>query len=682
MGLNEDGLSNALGPSRFVSSGRLIGGLALDPEPGAKTQRMATLRIDVLNGNAAGKQLDPASDVIRIGRAPSNDLCLAETHVSAEHLRISLLDDQVMVEDLQTTNGTELVRGERRSSLSQRTELLHGDQLALGGGGGGEAIMLQISLGEETAPHVMSVRPLAELGRSAQSSERNADALKTLCATNAAIANADSLDGVLTAVADSALELVSGATHVTMVLRDADDRDGASYVPVLTRIRSEQGGKTSTEGHVPITRSVYRKVVRERCAVLAADAPSETFSSESLLGAGIRSTIGVPLWQGDDIIGVLQVDNRDRPAMFVEADVDVLGVLAANASLAVANARLIHRLRDAEDQLKKENTYLRLREEKLRGGEVQIIGDSKAMNALFTTLEKVVNTRVTVLIEGKTGTGKELVAAALHARSKRRDKLFVAQNCAALPESLLESELFGHKRGAFTGATDEKKGLFEIADGGTLFLDEVTEMPMALQAKLLRVLQEGEIRPIGATQTRVVDVRIVAATNRTLETEVQEGRFREDLYYRLKVFPIRVPPLSERREDIPLLADHFLQRYSREFGRQLKMLSQTSMELLMAYDWPGNVRELENEIQRCVIQAGEEELGGPELLSPRVRKVEGSIERAGVTKGTLKEMLEQVEKYFLVECLREHDNNKTAAAKTLGITREGLHKKLKQLKLG
>src|SRR5690606_6567068 len=222
---------------------------------------MATLRIDVLNGNEAGKQLDPASDVIRVGRSPSNDLCLAETHVSAEHLRILLLDDQVMVEDLQTTNGTELLRADQRSTITQRTELLHGDQLALGGGGGGEAIVLRISLGEETAPHVMSVRPLAELGRSAQSSERNADALKTLCATNAAIANADSLDGVLTAVADSALELVSGATHVTLVLRDADDSDGASYVPVLTRIRSESGGRTSTEGHVPITRSVYRKVV-------------------------------------------------------------------------------------------------------------------------------------------------------------------------------------------------------------------------------------------------------------------------------------------------------------------------------------------------------------------------------------------------------------------------------------
>ncbi|MCA9626691.1 MAG: sigma 54-interacting transcriptional regulator [Myxococcales bacterium] len=646
---------------------------------------MATLRIHVLNGNEAGKQLEPAGDVIRIGRAPSNDLCLAETHVSGEHARISVVGDRVFVEDLHSTNGTEVVRGEQRFAVDERVgckaELTNGDQLALGAGGGGDAVLIQIGIGDEAdVAHVMAKRSLAELG---SSTANNAAALKTLRATNDAIGGADGLDSVLTAIADSALELVQRATHVTVVLKDSED-DGqgeGAFVPVLSRIRTDNGGQTPTEGRVPITRSVYRKVVRDRCAILAADAPSETFSSESLLGAGIRSTIGVPLWLGEEIIGVLQVDNRDRPAMFDETDVDALGVLAANASLAVANARLIRRLRDAEEQLKKENSYLRRREEKLRGQEVNIVGQSKAMKSLFEQLDKVVDTRVTVLIEGKTGTGKELIASSLHARSRRRDKLFVAQNCAALPESLLESELFGHKRGAFTGATEEKKGLFEIADGGTLFLDEVTEMPLSLQAKLLRVLQEGEVRPIGANHTRIVDVRIVAATNRTLETEVSEGRFREDLYYRLKVFPIRVPPLSERREDIPLLANFFLERYSREFGRKLNSLSQTATELLMAYDWPGNVRELENEIQRCVIQAGDEELGGPELLSPRVRKVEGVVDRAGVTKGTLKEMLEQVEKYFLVECLREHDNNKTAAAKALGITREGLHKKLKQLNI-
>ncbi|MCA9639358.1 MAG: sigma 54-interacting transcriptional regulator, partial [Myxococcales bacterium] len=548
---------------------------------------MATLRIHVLNGNEAGKQLEPAGDVIRIGRAPSNDLCLAETHVSGEHARISLARDQVFIEDLHSTNGTEVLRGSERIPVDERLgskcELQNGDQLALGAGGGGEAVLIQIGIGEEAdVPHVMAQRSLAELG---SSTSNNAAALKTLRSTHDAIGKADGLDSVLTAVADSALELVERATHVTMVLKDSEEEDAGegSFVPVLTRIRAENGGQTPTEGRVPITRSVYRKVVRDRCAILAADAPSETFSSESLLGAGIRSTIGVPLWLGEEIIGVLQVDNRDRPAMFDESDVDALGVLAANASLAVANARLIRRLRDAEEQLKKENTYLRRREEKLRGQEVQIVGQSKAMKALFDQLDKVVDTRVTVLIEGKTGTGKELIASSLHARSRRRDKLFVAQNCAALPESLLESELFGHKRGAFTGATEEKKGLFEIADGGTLFLDEVTEMALPLQAKLLRVLQEGEIRPIGANHTRIVDVRIVAATNRNLEQEVQEGRFREDLYYRLKVFPIRVPPLSERREDIPLLANFFLERYSREFGRRLNSLSQTATELLMAY---------------------------------------------------------------------------------------------------
>jgi Nif-specific regulatory protein len=468
---------------------------------------------------------------------------------------------------------------------------------------------------------------------------------------------------------------------VTVVLRDDADSDGSGYVPVLTRVRGENGAGRAPGGAVPVTHSVFRKVVRERAAVLAADAPSESFSSESLLGASIRSTIGVPLWRGDQILGVLQVDNRDAPSMFDAADVDALGVLAASASLAVSNARLIRRLMAAEEQLQKENTFLKGRE-RARSGEVEIIGQSRAMKELLSQLDKVVDTRVTVLIEGETGTGKELIASAVHYRSRRKAKLFVAQNCAALPENLLESELFGHKRGSFTGATEEKRGLFDIADGGTLFLDEVTEMPLALQAKLLRVLQEGEIRPVGATHTKHVDVRIVAACNRNLEQEVSGGRFREDLYYRLKVFPIRVPPMRERRDDIPLLAGHFLARYTKEIGKPVEGFSQGAMELLMSYDWPGNVRELENEIQRIVIQADPGGFVTPELLSPRVRRVEGIIAQAGATRGTLKEMVEQVEKYFLVEALREHGNNKTSAAKALGITREGLHKKLRQLKIG
>jgi transcriptional regulator with PAS, ATPase and Fis domain len=205
----------------------------------------------------------------------------------------------------------------------------------------------------------------------------------------------------------------------------------------------------------------------------------------------------------------------------------------------------------------------------------------------------------------------------------------------------------------------------------------VTEMPLSLQSKLLRALQEGEIRPIGATSEKRVNVRIVAATNRHLEKEVEAGRFREDLYYRLKVFPVRVPPLRERREDIPLLAGYFLARYSTELGKAAAGFSQQAMELLQGYDWPGNVRELQNEVQRLVIQI---EAGGfvtPDLLSPRIRQVEGVIERVRPTKGTLKEMMDQLERWMLIEALREHQNNKTACAKALGITREGLHKKLR-----
>ncbi len=648
---------------------------------------MPSVRIEVLSGSRAGSVLEPEGDVVRIGRGPKSDLELPESHLSSEHARLVIGEETVTIEDLHSTNGTAVLRGDSRIALgdsNRKSVLEDGDVLELGGEGD-EATRLRITVAEELEPHVVSVRPIAELSGTTSSVERNTDVLKTLYRVQKAIGAAEDLDEVLQTVGDAALELVPSATHATLVLKDEPDSEEVAsesgFVPVLTRVRSAEGSGQSPDEAVPVTRSVFRKVVRERAAVLAADAPSEAFSSESLLGASIRSTIGVPLWKGEDILGVLQVDNRDTPSMFDSSDLDALGVLAATASLAVANARLIRRLTLAEQQLQKENTYLKGRE-RSRSGRAEIIGESKAIKTMLAQLDKVVDTRVTVLIEGATGTGKELVASRVHDKSRRSGKLFVAQNCAALPENLLESELFGHKKGAFTGATEEKRGLFDVADGGTLFLDEVSEMPLALQAKLLRVLQEGEIRPVGATHNKVVDVRIVAACNRNLEKEVEAGRFREDLYYRLKVFPLRVPALSERREDVPLLAGHFLDRYTKEIGKPVQGFAQGTMELLMSYEWPGNVRELENEVQRLVIQADADGFIGPDLLSPRVRRIESVIEKAGAQKGTLKEMVEQVEKFFLLEALRDHDGNKTSAAKTLGITREGLHKKLRQLKIG
>ncbi|HMJ54889.1 MAG TPA: sigma 54-interacting transcriptional regulator [Polyangiaceae bacterium] len=642
------------------------------------------LRLAIRSGTSKGRSFDAAGEVVRIGRAPTNDLVLEDVQVSAEHARIVLGPASPVLEDLRSTNGTALLRGAARTVLGEgagyRAALESGDVIELGSGEAITTIAVSVDDDSEEA-RVVAVRKIEDLGRITAGIEQNPRSLSALYRAQKHIGASTSLEETLVAVADAVLSLVPNATHVTIVLRDVDEADGA-YVPMLTRIRAASGEGTSPAGSVPITRSVFRKVVGERAAVLAADAPRDVGQSESLMGASIRSTIGVPLWKGDDILGVLQVDNRHAPAMLSQDDVEVLTVLAANASLAIESSRLIKRLVAAEERLNKENAFLKSREEKRQNGEKPILGKSQAMQAVLGQLEKVVDTRVTVLIEGETGTGKELVASALHYRSRRRDKLFVTQNCAAVPENLLESELFGHRRGAFTGATEDKKGLFEIADGGTLFLDEVTEMPLSLQAKLLRVLQEGEVRPLGATQPKHVSVRIVAASNRNLEKEVAAGRFREDLYYRLKVFPLRVPPLRERRDDIALLAAAFLNQYATEFQKPVGGLTQQATELLVAYDWPGNVRELQNEMQRVVIELDENGFVTKEHLSPRIRHVEGVLARALTAKGTLREMMDAVEKYVLLEALRDHNNNKTSTAKTLGITREGLHKKLRQFGIG
>jgi Nif-specific regulatory protein len=642
------------------------------------------IRLEVTQGLSQGSRHESSADVIRLGRSEGNDVVFPDSLVSGEHARI-VYDgaERYLLRDLRSTNGTAVVRDGQRTALDdangREMALQAGDVIELGSGEG--LVRLAVSLADDPdEARVLAMRKIDELGRAESAVERDNSRIRALYDAQKRIGAADDLNDVVVAICDATFALLPGATHVTVILREEDDEPArgspGGYVPVVTRVRGQQGPATQP---IPVTRSVFRKVVSERAAVIAADAPREVAQTESLMGAQIRSVLGVPLWKGEEILGVLQMDNRESAGVFTSADLDVSAVLGHAASLAVANARLVQRLRAAEERLKKENAFLKTREESRRvgKGEQQIIGGSPAMRTLFEQLTKVVDTRVTVLIEGETGVGKELIAAAVHYRSRRRTMLFVSQNCAAMPENLLESELFGHRKGSFTGAHEDKKGLFEIADGGTLFLDEVTEMPLSLQSKLLRVLQEGEIRAIGATQEKRVNVRIVAATNRNIEKEVSEGRFREDLYYRLKVFPIRVPPLRERREDIPLLAESFIKRYATELGKPAAGYSQQAMELLQAYDWPGNVRELQNEVQRLVIQIESGSFVTPELLSPRIRQIEGVVERVRPTKGTLKEMMDQLERWLLIEALREHDNNKTAAAKTLGITREGLHKKLR-----
>jgi len=308
-----------------------------------------------------------------------------------------------------------------------------------------------------------------------------------------------------------------------------------------------------------------------------------------------------------------------------------------------------------------------------------IIGESRAMREVFALLSKVVEADSPVLVSGPSGTGKELVARAVHFHSKRSDKPFIAKNCAAFSEQLLESELFGHVKGSFTGALKDKIGLFEAASHGTLFLDEIGEMSQTLQAKLLRVLQDGSFIPVGSTEEVRVDVRVVAATNRDMAKMVEEGTFREDLYYRLNVINVELPTLSERREDIPILVEHFLEKLFTEKGLKRKKLSDATLRALRAYTWKGNVRELENEVERLLILCGDEEEIGPELLSQRIREeASSSPEELNVEPTTLREALESVEKRLITETLSREGGNKSAAAKVLGMSRSNLISKVRQ----
>jgi len=350
--------------------------------------------------------------------------------------------------------------------------------------------------------------------------------------------------------------------------------------------------------------------------------------------------------------------------------------------LAEENRRLAGELADANERLRLENQYLR-REVERRYGFDQIVGDSPAMESVFQVMEKVAETDATVLLTGETGTGKDLAARAIHYAGPRRDARFVAQNCAALPETLLESELFGHKRGAFTGAHADKKGLFELADGGTIFLDEIGETRPGMQVRLLRVLQDGEIRPLGSSDTRKVDVRVIAATNRDLRQEVAEKRFREDLYYRLRVVEIELPPLRARQGDIPTLAHRFLDRASRKMGRRLEGFTQGAMERLMAHGWSGNVRELENEIERVVALAGDAPLVTVEMLSPEVQGAApaGTPLPPGVTPSKeLNAAVDGLKRHMIAEAIRE-TGSKSRAAERLGIPRQSLQKMIKRLGL-
>ncbi|MCG6916525.1 MAG: sigma 54-interacting transcriptional regulator [Deltaproteobacteria bacterium] len=403
-----------------------------------------------------------------------------------------------------------------------------------------------------------------------------------------------------------------------------------------------------------------------------------------------KSMIAVPLKTKEQTIGVLEVLNKIK-GEFDKKNLNFLVTLAPIIAMALDNARMCTELNRAyrelqlinkdKDELiaqtRNEVAFLR-REVERHYRFDQIIGNSEPMLEVFRLCERVIDSDITVLVEGDTGTGKELIARTIHFNGPRKDNPFVSQNCGGIPDTLLASELFGHKRGSFTGAVKDKKGLFEIAHGGTVFLDEVGEMSPAMQTSLLRVLQEGEIKPLGSDLSKKVDVRIISATNKNLEKEVQEKRLREDLFYRLSVFAITLPPLRERVGDIPVLANHFVAKFKKKTKKPVKGLSKEALDALSAYPFPGNVRELENEIERAVAMVTDGNFIELSNLSDKIRDTSPAEIHGVPLRHSLREMVETLEKSVLVGKLREHRGNKTRIAKELGLSRNGLMKKMQR----
>jgi two-component system response regulator HupR/HoxA len=367
-------------------------------------------------------------------------------------------------------------------------------------------------------------------------------------------------------------------------------------------------------------------------------------------------------------------DSRElRSAL--ESAIETFHLTRENVRLAEDNERLIRELATANERLAVENGYFRKRDAG-QNGFAALLGRSQAMQHVIALARRVLSTSTTVLIDGASGTGKELMARAIHHEGARRDELFVPQNCGAVSDTLLASELFGHRRGSFTGAVADKKGLFEIADGGTLFLDEIAETSPAVQVHLLRVLQEGEIQPVGTTRPVKVDVRVIAATNRDLAAEVQAGRFREDLYFRLNVFRIHMPALRERREDISILAAHFVEHQARALGRRVTRIAPEAMDALTRLDFPGNVRELHHMIERATLLCDPgEDITEVELFD---EAHVATVSRPETSETSLQAEVSRFERERIALALERCDGNRTHAARELGLTYRGLLKKMQR----
>ena len=604
---------------------------------------------------------------ISIGREASNDLCITDAALSRRHCLLMPKSEQFAIRDLGSRNGT------RVNGVPVDEQLLsHGDQIAIG------SSLLVFLLREdelqlETNP--VELTETAEIGNSAlllrpedgrpdrgirtlPQTARVASDLSTLLKIATGIGGIRDQDSLQWQLLGMIFDLVPAERGAVLLF----DRTGEfSSAVAWDRVRGP--------GHpVRVSRTVVQRVRRDRVGVVVNDVSrDEVFNQiQTLAELRVSSLLCVPLVVSGGAVGAIYLDSQAPSEHFDDRHLQVMTAVAGIASIALDNVRQWQQLRQENQELRMEVNH-----------EHEMIGASPRMKNVYNFIRRVAPTDSTVLIEGESGTGKELVARAIHRNSPRSEHPFVAINCAAITETLLESELFGHEKGAFTGAVSQKKGKMEAAEGGTLFLDEVSELAPSLQAKLLRVLQEREFERVGGTRPIQLDIRLIAATNRLLLEAVQGGSFRKDLYYRLNVVAVTLPPLRERREDIPSLTDHFIAKASRKCKARMKPLSAEARSYLINYDWPGNVRELENAIERALVLGSTESILPDDLPEALLEAGSPATESSAKYHGGIRE----VKKQLVLEALQQADSNYIAAAKALGMHPNSLLRLIRTLGL-
>ena len=559
--------------------------------------------------------------ITTVGRGAANDVAIDDRSLAEFHVQI-VFDGRDFSASEVDKGAKLLINGKKK----KKAKIFHNDRLAMG------EIELVFSVYDEVVESA------------ADPSDRSAEisGMLRLSEFNRTLLEIRSVPDQINALLDAVIEVTHADKGFVLLLRDGE--------PEIAAARNVDK-KDIPDGVRHLSDSIIKQCVDSRQPLIVSDALNDTMfkSSESVMNLKLCSVMVAPLMTQGQLLGLIYVGNDNVVSLFEESSLDVLTIFAGQASLILQNAILL-------DQLELDRNRIAEALEEKRFGD--IVGSSPTLLEVFNKVEKVAGTDISVLITGETGTGKELIARELHRRSQRKDGPFVVLNCGAIPENLMESELFGHVKGAFTGAVATRPGKFQQADGGTLFLDEIGEMPVALQVKLLRALQERVVVKVGDSRPENVDIRVVAATNRDLAEEIKNNNFREDLFYRLNVVNLHLPPLRERGDDVLVIAKFLLQKYAREYEANVKGFTPGALEAMRKYDWPGNVRQLENRIKKAVVLA-DKTLVGPEDLDLRPENLKAAV--------PLSEAREQFTRRYILEVLERNNGNRTKTARDLGV---------------